>query len=100
MYDLRSDTFTKPTEAMRKAMYSAEVGDDVYGGIGISSAHAVCKFGPFDNVCGDFRPYIYAGRVRALAERPQEGGVGKQQIEFVGKIGACAAYGAGLERKG
>lgn len=31
MYDLRSDTFTKPTEAMRKVMYSAEVGDDVYG---------------------------------------------------------------------
>ena len=31
MYDLRSDTFTKPSEAMRKAMYSAEVGDDVYG---------------------------------------------------------------------
>lgn len=31
IYDLRSDTFTKPTEAMRKAMYEAEVGDDVYG---------------------------------------------------------------------
>ena len=31
MIDLRSDTFTKPTEAMRKAMYEAEVGDDVYG---------------------------------------------------------------------
>ncbi|MDD3904633.1 MAG: GntG family PLP-dependent aldolase [Sphaerochaeta sp.] len=29
-YDLRSDTITKPTEAMRKAMYAAEVGDDVY----------------------------------------------------------------------
>lgn len=29
--DLRSDTVTKPTEAMRKAMASAEVGDDVYG---------------------------------------------------------------------
>src|SRR5690349_12863007 len=28
--DLRSDTVTKPTEAMRKAMYDAEVGDDVY----------------------------------------------------------------------
>jgi threonine aldolase len=26
--DLRSDTVTKPTEAMRKAMYEAEVGDD------------------------------------------------------------------------
>ncbi len=29
--ELRSDTFTRPTEAMRKAMYDAEVGDDVYG---------------------------------------------------------------------
>lgn len=29
-YDLRSDTITKPTEGMRKAMYDAEVGDDVY----------------------------------------------------------------------
>ncbi|MBK5201483.1 MAG: low specificity L-threonine aldolase [Spirochaetaceae bacterium] len=28
--DLRSDTITKPTEAMRKAIYTAEVGDDVY----------------------------------------------------------------------
>ena len=28
--DLRSDTVTKPTEPMRKAMYEAEVGDDVY----------------------------------------------------------------------
>ena len=28
--DLRSDTVTKPSEAMRKAMYDAEVGDDVY----------------------------------------------------------------------
>ena len=29
--DLRSDTVTKPSEAMRAAMASAEVGDDVYG---------------------------------------------------------------------
>lgn len=29
--DLRSDTVTHPTEAMRKAMYEAEVGDDVSG---------------------------------------------------------------------
>ncbi|HTW18999.1 MAG TPA: GntG family PLP-dependent aldolase [Mycobacteriales bacterium] len=28
--DLRSDTVTRPTEAMRKAMAEAEVGDDVY----------------------------------------------------------------------
>jgi threonine aldolase len=31
MIDIRSDTVTKPTEAMRKAMTEAEVGDDVYG---------------------------------------------------------------------
>jgi threonine aldolase len=31
MIDLRSDTVTKPTPAMRAAMASAEVGDDVYG---------------------------------------------------------------------
>jgi threonine aldolase len=29
--DLRSDTVTKPTDAMREAMASAEVGDDVFG---------------------------------------------------------------------
>jgi threonine aldolase len=28
--DLRSDTVTKPSEAMRKAIYEAEVGDDVF----------------------------------------------------------------------
>ena len=31
MIDLRSDTVTRPTAAMRAAMASAEVGDDVYG---------------------------------------------------------------------
>ncbi|MBS1857589.1 MAG: aminotransferase class I/II-fold pyridoxal phosphate-dependent enzyme [Acidobacteria bacterium] len=30
MIDLRSDTVTRPTPAMRKAMFEAEVGDDVY----------------------------------------------------------------------
>ncbi|MFW6074236.1 MAG: GntG family PLP-dependent aldolase [Chloroflexota bacterium] len=31
VFDLRSDTVTKPTESMRKAMAEAEVGDDQYG---------------------------------------------------------------------
>ncbi|MBJ7530084.1 MAG: threonine aldolase family protein [Nocardioides sp.] len=31
MIDLRSDTVTRPTDAMRQAMARAEVGDDVYG---------------------------------------------------------------------
>ena len=29
--DLRSDTVTRPSKAMKKAIYDAEVGDDVYG---------------------------------------------------------------------
>src|SRR5947208_10376884 len=29
--DLRSDTVTRPTDSMRRAMAEAEVGDDVYG---------------------------------------------------------------------
>ncbi|NLP38015.1 MAG: threonine aldolase, partial [Firmicutes bacterium] len=29
--DLRSDSVTKPTAAMRRAMAEAELGDDVYG---------------------------------------------------------------------
>ncbi|HEU4671404.1 MAG TPA: GntG family PLP-dependent aldolase [Candidatus Limnocylindrales bacterium] len=31
LVDLRSDTVTRPTPAMRRAMYEAEVGDDVFG---------------------------------------------------------------------
>src|SRR5919107_1430603 len=31
MIDFRSDTVTKPTAAMRRAMAEADVGDDVYG---------------------------------------------------------------------
>ncbi|WP_224766468.1 threonine aldolase family protein [Nocardioides campestrisoli] len=31
LVDLRSDTLTRPTEAMRRAMSRAEVGDDVFG---------------------------------------------------------------------
>jgi len=31
LVDLRSDTVTRPSEGMRKAMYTAEVGDDVFG---------------------------------------------------------------------
>ena len=30
MIDFRSDTITKPTDGMRRAMANAEVGDDVY----------------------------------------------------------------------
>ena len=31
LIDIRSDTVTKPTENMKKAMVNAKVGDEVYG---------------------------------------------------------------------
>ena len=31
MIDLRSDTVTQPSVAMREVMHSADLGDDVYG---------------------------------------------------------------------
>ncbi len=31
MIDYRSDTFTKPSAGMLEAMFTAEVGDDVFG---------------------------------------------------------------------
>lgn len=31
LVDLRSDTVTRPTQAMREAMFHADIGDDVYG---------------------------------------------------------------------
>ncbi|HHQ4617404.1 low-specificity L-threonine aldolase [Aeromonas veronii] len=46
--DLRSDTVTQPTDAMRQAMLHAEVGDDVYGedpGVNALEAHGVRLLG-------------------------------------------------------
>ncbi len=38
MIDLRSDTVTKPTDPMRRAMATAEVGDDVFGDDALTNA--------------------------------------------------------------
>src|SRR5947207_5190077 len=46
--DLRSDTVTRPSAAMRKAMYDAEVGDDVFGDdptVNRLQEHAASLFG-------------------------------------------------------
>ncbi len=48
MIDFRSDTVTRPTQAMRQAMASAEVGDDVYGDdptVNGLEAYAADRFG-------------------------------------------------------
>jgi threonine aldolase len=46
--DLRSDTVTRPSEGMRRAMMQAEVGDDVFGDdptVNRLQAHAAAMFG-------------------------------------------------------
>ncbi len=46
--DLRSDTVTRPTDAMRRVMTAAEVGDDVYGDdptVNRLQAHSAARFG-------------------------------------------------------
>src|SRR5438046_1905771 len=46
--DLRSDTVTRPSAGMRKAMLEAEVGDDVFGDdptVNRLQAHAAALFG-------------------------------------------------------
>ena len=48
MADLRSDTVTRPTPAMRQAMATAEVGDDVFGDdptVNALEAHVAALFG-------------------------------------------------------
>ena len=48
MIDLRSDTVTRPSPGMRKAMYEAEVGDDVFGDdptVNRLQEHAASLFG-------------------------------------------------------
>ena len=48
LVDLRSDTVTRPSEGMRRAMMSAEVGDDVFGDdptVNRLQAHAAQMFG-------------------------------------------------------
>ena len=54
--DLRSDTVTRPTEAMRAAMARAEVGDDVYGEDTTTSALEERVAGLFGHEAALFTP--------------------------------------------
>jgi threonine aldolase len=64
--DLRSDTVTTPTEAMRTAMAHAEVGDDVFGEdptvrrleerIAGMFGHQAALFAPGRRSCASRRP--------------------------------------------
>lgn len=94
--DLRSDTVTQPTPAMREAMANAPVGDDVYGEdptVNELQAAAAEMFGK------EAALFVVSGTMGNLASvlthcgRGDEMILGKQSHIFRYEVGGAAAYG-------
>lgn len=94
--DLRSDTVTRPTPAMRKAMAEAEVGDDVFGDdptVNRLEALAATRMG---KEAGLFVPSGTMGNLAAVLAhcgRGDEVILGDQAHTFVYEAGGTAALG-------
>lgn len=71
--DLRSDTLTTPTAAMRRAMAEAEVGDDVYGEDPTTAALEERVAGLFGHEAALFVPTGSMGNVLAVRSLVQPG---------------------------
>src|ERR1700752_4014155 len=71
--DLRSDTVTRPTAAMRAAMAAAEVGDDVYGGDPTGNQLEARAAGIFGREASIFVPTGTMGNVIAMRLHTQHG---------------------------
>ncbi len=94
--DLRSDTVTLPTPAMRKAMYEAEVGDDMMGEdptVNRLEALAAEKVGKEAAV------YVPSGTMGNLVcilshcQRGDEVIMGDQAHSFIFEVGAASVFG-------
>jgi threonine aldolase len=96
MIDLRSDTVTQPTAAMREAMATAPVGDDVFGEdptVNALEAHAAALFG---KEAGLFVASGTMGNLIAVLTHCERGGeiiVGKQAHIFRYEGGGAASLG-------
>ena len=96
MIDLRSDTVTLPTEAMRKAMALADVGDDVYGedpSINRLEAISADRMG---KEAGLFIPSGTMGNLIAFlthCQRGDEAIMGDQAHTFYYEVGGVSALG-------
>ena len=94
--DLRSDTVTKPTPEMRKAMAEAEVGDDVYMDdptVNKLQDQAALKFGKQDAL---FVPSGTMGNLLALlvnCQRGDEAMVGDKSHIYINEAGGMSALG-------
>lgn len=97
--DLRSDTVTQPTPAMREAMYKAEVGDDVFGEdptVNALEALAAEKMGK------EAALFVVSGTMGNLVSilthcrRGDEVIMGDKAHTFLFEVGAAAAFGGVL----
>ncbi len=94
--DLRSDTVTQPTEAMRQAMASAAVGDDVYGEdptVNMLQEMAAAKMG---KEAGLFVPSGTMGNLAAILAhcgRGDEVILGNKAHTFLYEAGGISALG-------
>jgi len=97
MHDLRSDTVTRPTAAMREAMAAAELGDDVFGddpSVNRLEAYAAHMLG-FDAAV--FAPSGTQTNLMGLmshCERGEEAIVGQQWHTYRWEAGGMAVLGS------
>ncbi len=96
LIDLRSDTVTQPTPAMREAMARAEVGDDVFGEDPTVNRLQELAAEKLGKEAGLFVTSGTMGNVVALLThcgRGQEIIVGDKQHTFLAEVGGVAALG-------
>lgn len=94
--DLRSDTVTKPTPAMREAMANAEVGDDVYGEDPTVNQLQNLAAEKMGKKAGLFVPSGTMGNLAAVLAHCQRGDeviLGKKAHTFLFEAGGISALG-------
>ncbi len=95
--DLRSDTVTKPSEGMRRAIASAEVGDDVFGDDPtVNRLQDVCaeRFGAEDGLFFPSGTQANLAALMAHCQRGEECIVGEQAHTFRNEAGGMAVLGS------
>ncbi len=94
--DLRSDTVTQPTAAMREAMYKAEVGDDVFGEDPTVNELEDLAAGKIGKEAALFVASGTMGNLVSILTHCQRGDeviMGDKAHTFLYEVGAAAAFG-------
>ncbi len=93
MIDLRSDTVTKPSEKMRRAMAEAEVGDDVYGEDPTVNLLEAKAAEVFRREAAIFMPTGTMGNVTAIRLHTQQEGICEARSHVLDwEMGMIAAF--------